>query len=465
MSAPPLKPGASASARLRRAGREFLEPLGLPAETPPDWHERALGTFADQLRKNRSLRLYLDICTRCGACAGQCQFFLGTGDPENMPVARAELMRKVYRRHFTAAGRLGGHIGLGEELTGEVLQQWYAYFYQCSECRRCAVFCPYGIDTAEITRAAREILASVGMAPKYVVEVVNKAHKVGNNMGIPEAAWRDSCAFLEEEMKEETGAEIRIPVDREGAEVLLVPPSADLFANPDTMIGYAKLFHAAGVSWTTSTRAGEAGNFGLFLGYDQLKALNRRIVDEARRLRVRRVVIGECGHAWRVAQAFMDTLNGPLDFLESPRPEHICEFALRMIRDGSVRLDRSANDGRKVTYHDPCNLARAGGLIEEPRALLRAAAADFREMAPGTIRERTFCCGGGGGMLADELMDVRMKGAKPRIDAFRASGAGFLATPCAICKAQLSAAFQHHGVEGEVGGVMDLVGRALVINP
>jgi Fe-S oxidoreductase len=430
---------------------------------PPDWQTTAVRKLDELCQQRRSLQLSLDLCVRCGACADKCQFFLGTGDPNNMPVARAELLRKVYRRHFTASGKLAGRLAGAEELTEEVIEQWYTYFYQCSECRRCAVFCPFGIDTAEITSAAREVMASVGVATKYVTEVIKKAHEIGNNMGIPEAAWRDSCQFLEEEMKAETGADIRIPVNEEGAEVLLVPPSADLFANTDTMIGYAKLFHAAGVSWTTSTYASEAGNFGLFLNFEHLQKVNKRLVDAAHQLKVKRMVIGECGHAWRAAQAFMDTMNGPLDFLEAPRPEHICEFAARVIRRGGLRLNKAVHDGQTVTYHDPCNLARAGALLEEPREILRAVVNDFREMPADTIRQRTFCCGAGGGMLADELMDVRMKGAKPRVEAFQASGANCLATPCAICKAQLPAAFEHYRVKAPVVGVMDLLGKAIVL--
>jgi Fe-S oxidoreductase len=463
MKAPALAPGASASRRSYAAKKALLTPLGLPAERPSDWQSAAVHKLDELLGQRRSLRLSLDLCVRCGACADKCQFFLGTGDPNNMPVARAELLRKVYRRHCTASGKLAGRLAGAEALTEPVLDQWYTYFYQCSECRRCAVFCPFGIDTAEVTAAAREVMASIGVATKYVTEVVKKAHEIGNNLGIPEAAWRDSCQFLEQEMKEETGRDIRIPVNEQGAEVLLVPPSADLFANTDTMIGYAKLFHAAGISWTTSTYASEGGNFGLFLNYEHLQKVNRRLVDAARQLKVKRLVMGECGHAWRAAQAFMDTLNGPLDFLESPCPEHICEFAVRIFRLGGLRLNKAANDGQKVTYHDPCNLARAGGLTEEPREILRAVVTDFREMAADTIRERTFCCGAGGGLLADELMDVRMKGAKPRVEAFQATGANCLATPCAICKAQLPAAFQHYGVEAPVVGVMDLLGKAIVI--
>jgi Fe-S oxidoreductase len=463
MKAPPLIPHVSANVHAHRAKRELLEPLGLPPPLPADWRDRALNKFDELLHQRRSLRLSLDICVRCGACADKCPFLLGTGDPNNMPVARAELLRKVYRRYFTTAGKLAGRLAAAEDLTETVLDEWFTYFYQCSECRRCAVFCPFGVDTAELTMAAREILAAIGLAPKYTAEVIKKVHDVGNNLGIPEAAWLDTCQFLEEELKEQTGQDINIPVNQAGAEVLLVPPSADAFANTDTMMGYAKFFHAAGISWTTSTYASEAGNFGLFFSYEQMQKINRRLVESARALRVKRLVLGECGHAWRAAQAFMDTFNGPLDFLEKPCPQHICELAARAIREGRLKLDKTANSSMSVTYHDPCNLARGGGLTEEPREILRAVVNDYREMPADTIREKTFCCGGGGGLLTEELMDTRMKGAKPRVEAFRSTGATHLVTPCAICKAQLPVAFKHHGVDAQVAGVMDLLGRAIVL--
>lgn len=463
MEIPQLHPDACLGVQAHRAKKELLAPLGLPPEMPPDWREKALCKFDELLKQRRSLSLYLDICVRCGACADKCPFFLGTGDPKNMPVARAELLRKVYRRHFTVAGKVAGSLAAGEELTDTVLQEWFTYFYQCSECRRCAVFCPFGVDTAEITMAAREVMASIGVAPKYVTEVIKKAHETGNNIGIPEAAWIDSCQFLEEELKEQTGLDIKVPVNQAGAEVLLVPPSADVFVNTDTMMGYARFFHAVGITWTTSSYASEAANFGMFLNYDQLKKVNRRMLDAAGQLGVKRLVMGECGHAWRAAQAFMDTLNGPVDFLEPPCPEHILELAARYIRAGRLKLNKSANDGLTVTYHDPCNLARAGGLLEEPREILRAVVNDFREMPADTIREKTFCCGAGAGLLTDELMPTRMKGAKPRMEAFRTTGATHLAVPCAICKAQFPVAFKHYGVDAQVVGVMDLLGKAIVL--
>jgi len=435
--------------------------LGLPTERVEDWQDKALATFDRLLAKNRALKVFMDSCVRCGACTDKCHYYLGTGDPNNMPVARAELLRELYRRVYTPAGRLAQRLRGGPPLDEGMLEQWNIYFWQCSQCRRCSVYCPYGIDTAEITWAAREIMASIGVAPKYTTEVIAKVYTVGNNLGIPPAAWKDSAEFLEDEMYEETGVKVELPVDREGVDVLLIPPSADMFANPDTAIGYAKIFHAAGISWTTSTYASEGGNFGLFLDHRDLKKVNKRMVDAARQLNVRKMVMGECGHAWRAAQAFTCTVSGPLDFLEAPRPQHILELTLELIRKGALDLVKSRNDDIVATYHDPCNVARAGGLVNEPREVLKAVVNNFIEMPRDCIREYTFCCGGGGGMLADEIMELRMAGGKPRADAVRITGANTLVTPCAICKAQLPHVMKHWELPVEVSGVVDLVARAM----
>ena len=291
--APGIRIGASQGQRCHPAKEKDMLKIDLPEECLPDWKGAMLKKMAEVLDKYRSVRLFLDICVKCGACADKCQFFLGTGDPKNMPVARADLLRKVYKRYFTRGGKIWGRANEAEELDETVLQDWYTYFYQCSECRRCSVFCPYGIDTAEITMAAREIMAAAGVATKYVTEVVAKVYDAGNNLGIWPAAWKDNCSFLEEDLKDTEGLDIKFPVDAVGAEVLLVPPSADNFVNTNTMIGYAKMFHAAGVSWTTSTYCNEGGNFGLFLNYANLKKVNNRILEAARQLKVKKIYWGE----------------------------------------------------------------------------------------------------------------------------------------------------------------------------
>ncbi len=475
---PILRRDAMAGSRPYVASEKINEALGFPGKLAEGWRERAIAKLGELLDNSRALRVYLDACVHCGACTDKCHYFLGTGDPKNMPVARQDLVRKVYRRYFTLSGKLFPKLVGAEDLTEEVLEDWYRYFNQCSECRRCSVYCPYGIDTAEITMAAKEVMDWVGVGQKYTNEIIGKVHKIGNNLGLPGPALKNTLETLEEEVKEQTGVDVRFPVDEEGAEVMVVVPSADFFAEPHvySLIGYAKVFHAAGISWTLSSHASEAGNFGLFIGStEQMKAIAVRVREAALALRARRIVVGECGHAWRVAYSFWNTLIGPFDFLDPryPAPEHICEVTYGLMRRGAIAFDREKNDGRIVTFHDSCNVARGSGMggiprgqFILPREIIRAACNHFHDMAPETIHEHTFCCGGGGGLLTDELLELRVKGALPRMEALKAvvdeHGVNFMATICAICKAQFSKVLPYYNFDMDlIGGVHQLVGDAI----
>ncbi len=475
---PILARDAMAGSKPYVASDKINEGIGFPGKLVENWQAKAIDKMGELLGKYRALPVFLDACVHCGACTDKCHYFLGTGDPKNMPVARQDLFRKVYRRYFTWSGKLFPKLVGAEDLTESVLEDWYRYFNQCSECRRCSVYCPYGIDTAEITMAAKEIMDSIGVGQKYTNEIIGKVHKIGNNLGLPGPALRNTLETLEEEVKEETGLDVRFPVDEKGAEVLVVTPSADFFAEPHvySLIGYAKVFHAAGIRWTMSSHASEAGNFGLFNGsYDHMKRIALRVREAALELGVKRIVVGECGHAWRVAYSFWNTLIGPFDFLDSrhPVPQHICELTYDLMQRGAISFEREKNDQRVVTFHDSCNVARGagmggipGGQFILPRAIIRAACNHFHDMAPDTIHEHTFCCGGGGGLLTDELLDLRVKGALPRMEALQqvvdAHGVNFMATICAICKAQFSKVLPYYKFDMEmVGGVHQLVGDAI----
>ena len=477
---PQMKEGATFGGKSHLAPKTDLASLGFPTELVPDWKEKAVAKLAELLTKYKSLQVYLDICVKCGSCTDKCQFYLGTKDPRNMPVARQELLRKVYRRYFTLGGKVLGPLVDAEDLTREVLEEWFIYFHQCSECRRCSVFCPYGIDTAEITMAAREVMDTVGYGAKYPLQTINKAITVGNNLGMPGPAIRSTLDFMEEEAKEQTGVAVKFPMDVKGADVLLITPSADFFASPhiESLAGYAKVFHQAGISWTLSSYASEAGNFGLFNGnLEHMRKIASRIRVGIEEIKPKRLVHGECGHAWRVAYSFWNTLIGPFDSLDPkyPAPQHICEFTNDLIKRGALKLDKTANDEFVVTFHDSCNVARAtrmgdrpGGQFEIPRAVIKAVCNKYVDMHPDTIREKTFCCGAGGGLLADEIIDVRIKGAMPRMQAYKAikdsHGANFFALICAICKAQFTKMFPYYGFPmEEVGGIHQLVGRAIVL--
>jgi len=461
-----------------RADAATSEALGYPGEPVENWQALAIARLGELVAGNRALRVFMDTCTRCGACTDKCHYYLGTHDPNNMPVARQELLRSVWRRHHTWSGRWLPWLVGARELTREMLDDWYRYFHQCSECRRCAVFCPKGIDTSELSMAGREILASVGLGQRYTQTIVEKAGRLGNNLGFKPAALQDVLQNLEEDILEETGVAVRLPLDRPGCEILVVTPSADFFAEPhvDGLIGYAKVLHAAGVSWTFSSHASEAANFGLFNGnLDHERQLAERLVEAVRRLGVSRLVIGECGHAWRVAGERLPALAGDLSMLARGRAEHLCELSVELLDSGRIRLDPVRNAGVVATYHDSCNVARgammgerADGAFELPRRLLRAAVPTVVEMADGTTRRETFCCGGGGGTLTDELMPLRVQGAEPRARALRRvverDAVTHLVAICAICKTQFDSVLPAHELgEVRVTSLHALVGEALVL--
>jgi Fe-S oxidoreductase len=456
------------------------EPLGYPGELLDNWQEVAIAKMGELLKKYRSFRVFLDACVKCGACTDKCHYLLGTADPKNMPVARQDLLRQVYRRYFTWGGKLFPNLVGAQDLTKEVLDDWYNYYHQCSQCRRCSVFCPYGIDTAEISMAAREIMDCVGKGQKYCNEIISKVYKIGNNLGLPKPALRDTLDGLEEDIKLDTDVDVRLPLDEAGAEILVVTPSADFFAEPhiDGLVGYAKVFHQAGISWTLSSHASEAANFGMFIGsYENMRRISLRIREAALDLKVKRIVFGECGHAWRVAYSFLNTLAGPFDFLDQryPIPQHICEFTYDLLQRGALKLDKSANDHRRVTFHDSCNVARAsrmgnipGGQFIIPRTIIKAACNYYYDMPADTIHDQTFCCGGGGGLLTDDLMELRVKGALPRMEALKHVvdnyGVTHMAAICAICKSQFTKVLPFYGFQlDQIVSVHQLVSDAIIL--
>ncbi len=458
------------------------QPFDEDWQLPENWKEIILKGMEERLNKYRSFRLFMDICVRCGACADKCHFYIGSGDPKNMPVLRTELMRSVYRKYFTMPGKLLGKFGGARELTEDVLKEWFYYFYQCTECRRCSVYCPYGIDTCEITMMGRELLSLVGINIGWVVEPASNCFRTGNHLGVPPHAFADTVEFAVDEVEELTGIRVDASVNRKGAEVLFIVPSADYFATPHwyTFMGYLMLFHEIGLDYTWSSYASEGGNFGLFHSAEMLKRLNAKMYAEAKRLGVKWIMGGECGHMWRVVHQYMDTVNGPADFLEEPvspitgtrfentkstKMVHICEFTADLIKSNKLKLDPSRNDHWKITFHDSCNTARGMGILEEPRYVINNVCNNFYEMPESTIRENTFCCGSGAGLGNDENMEMRLRGGLPRANAVKhvheQHGVNMLTCICAIDRAVLPTLMDYWVPGMEVSGIHELVGNAL----
>jgi Fe-S oxidoreductase len=459
-------------------------PLDEDWKLPSNWKEIILEGIRERLDKYRSLKIFMDICVRCGACADKCHFYLGSGDPKNMPVLRAELLRSVYRKDFSLAGKLMGKMVGARELTEDVVKEWFMYFFQCTECRRCSLFCPYGIDTAEITMMGRELLNLLGLNIDWVVGPVANCYMNGNHLGIQPHAFKDMIEFFVDEIEAVNGIRCEPTFNRKGAEVLFITPSGDVFADPGTytLMGYLMLFHEIGLDYTWSTYASEGGNFGMFTSHEMMKRLNAKMYAEAKRLGVKYIIGGECGHMWRVINQYMDTMNGPADFLEVPvspitgtrfdnaestRMIHIVEFTADLIKNGKLKLDPSRNDNLVMTYHDSCNTSRGMGFFEEPRYVIQNVCNNFHEMPPNTIREQTFCCGSGSGLNNDEFMEMRMRGGLPRANAVRyvhdKFGVNALSCICAIDRAVLTALMDYWVPDVTVYGVHELVANALVM--
>jgi Fe-S oxidoreductase len=294
----------------------------------------------------------------------------------------------------------------------------------------------------------------------------------------------NSIEGMVDDIETVTGIRINPSFNRKGAEILFVTPSGDLFADPGTFtcMGYMMLFHELGLDYTWSTYASEGGNFGFFTSNEMAKRLNSKIYAEAKRLGVKYIIGGECGHMWRVLTQYMDTWNGPTDFMEVPvspitgtrfenakstKMIHITEFTADLIKNNKLKLDPSRNDDLIVTYHDSCNTARGMGLLEEPRYIIKHVCNKFHEMPEDTIREKTFCCGSGTGLNASENMELRMRGGLPRANAVKyvheKHGVNMLSNICAIDRATLSASMDYWVPGVRVTGVHEMVANALIM--
>ncbi|HEY3359233.1 MAG TPA: (Fe-S)-binding protein [Polyangia bacterium] len=426
-----------------------------------DRPRRFLDAFAAVL-KHSSYGFILDHFARlgqkCGRCGVECPVYQATGRDADVPCARSDLLLRVYRRHFTAEGRLMARLLATAPLVDADLDVMAEAYYRCTACRRCNAACPMGLDHGIITHLGRYLLSEIGIAPKALHVSVREqlAGKTGNTSAIPVPALLDTLSFLEEELKEKYGRDVKFPVDVVGAEYVFFPAVSDYLLEPDTLMGQAAVFHATGDSWTIGTGYFDGINYGLFYNDRFLEDIIHKEVAEVRRLAGKKVLIGECGHASRSAKAFIPTYGGAAP----PEVVNILEYTDRAIRGGKLRLRRDVVKER-VTYHDPCNLARSGWVVDQPRRILRAFIDDFVEMEPHG--RANYCCGGGAGTVSmDEMRKFRTSiGGKRKAEQLRATGAHYVVAPCANCKKQLREVIEDHHLDMEVIGLHDLVLRAI----
>ncbi len=410
----------------------------------------ALQVLEKQL--NRPLAAAIEVCARCGICAETCHYYVSEPKLEHVPAYRSEQLRKVYRRKHDFFGRFFPQWVNAQDLDENMLEKMAEMaFSQCTLCRRCTFNCPMGVDTPLMMRVIRGMATAAGKAPEILEMLADAAIEKGKDPSMFRGLFIEQIAEMEKELQAMTGDPTsQITVERPGARVLYVA-----LAGSHTILPPAVIFNAVKEDWTLSIY--EAANYGVFLGDTaRAKEIAKRIIDEAKELKVQEVVVAECGHAcaslvWEAPNWFGETF--PF------RMRSIVELFAEYIEQGRLTLDPSANP-EPITYHDSCNLARTSGIYREPRIILKAVAQNFREMTPNGLEN--YCCGGGGGLVAlPEYDERRMAAGRPKVEQIRKSGARIVAAACENCRLQLGDLNQHYGLNVEITALADLIVKAM----
>jgi Fe-S oxidoreductase len=402
-------------------------------------------------RMNRQLLYYLDICTRCSICKDACHQYVTTKDVLYLPAYRAEIIRRVYKKYFTRSGKFYPALSEGSEIDEKLLDDLYQTAYACTGCRRCMYYCPFSIDTTWFMAVAKAMLIAAGRGSQMLTELAGAAVVKGENIGLFKDIIIETLKDTEKELQEKVSdPKAEIPIDKKGADMLYVA-----LAGTHTILPAAVIFHKAGASWTLSMF--EAANYGYFLGdVGQSVAIAKRIIDEAKTLEAKEIVITECGHAYRVMQFLYEAwTKEKLPF----KIRGIVELMAEYIEQGKIKLT-----GDKIkeplTYHDPCQVGRNAGFYEEPRYIVNQVAADFREMTPN--REKSWCCGGGGGLVAQpDMDDLRIRTGEIKRDQIIKTGARIVVSPCENCRLQLDSLNEKYNMNIKITSIMDLVANAI----
>jgi len=435
---------AATPAALEQRARAVIASLAAPDA------RKAAQAFAAQA--GRDVAIQLEACVNCGQCAEACHFYIVTGDPRYTPVYKLRPMLKAYQRErapFRTARKL---LGLTPpEPSAQELTAWSELLYDsCNLCGRCTLVCPMGIDIAGLVRRAREAMSVAGFAPPDLYKAAQRALDTGSPVGVGWPALRRQIEIQEAE----TG--LKVPVDVAGADYLVVLSSMEIIGYSEVIGALARVFSQAGVSWTIPSVGFEATNVGVQLGSRDVAAvLLARIVEAADRLRVKYVISPECGHAYSALRWEGPNLLGrPYAF----KVVQITELLDQLTREG--RLRTRGKDARRLTYHDPCQIVRRGGVAEAPRRLMHGVSGNFVEM-PAAGAE-SFCCGGGGGVSAihraEKLRFAAFACKKRQVDA---TGAEALVTSCSNCRNVLEEAIDEYGMTLPVLGLTELVAQHL----
>jgi Fe-S oxidoreductase len=410
---------------------------------------KGLNAFKEQI--DAPAAAFFSSCVHCGMCSEACLFFTETGDPAKTPIHKLEPLRKTWWQEYTFLGRLAKAVGLSKPVTDAELTEWETLVYDsCTLCGRCSMVCPVGNDITYMLRKMREGMAASGHAPPGLIGATQRAVTIGSPMGVKLPALQAQIRYTEEE----TG--LSIPVDVEGADYMLLLSSMEIMNFPEFIGAVAKIFKQAGVSWTISSEAFEATNSGIQIGVSEIAAeLVERVVRAAEKLKVRNVISPECGHAYMAIRWEGPNLIGrPYGF----HVVHILELLDDLRKEG--RLKTTGKEPQRLTYHDPCQISRRGGVVEQPRNLVNMVAGDYVEMPDsGTMN---WCCGAGGGVSSNERADqLRLKvfnRKKAQLDAVRPDA---IVSACSNCRIHLEDGLEEYHMDIPVLSLTETIAQHL----
>ena len=425
----------------------------------------------------QQLTLSLDHCACCQTCVESCPIYVASGrDEVYRPTFRSEVFRRIVKKYGKPGGKLLAKLkGEDIELNVTTILRLLESAYRCTLCPRCAQACPMGVDNALLTREIRKLFSmELGIAPKEIHEKGSVLQlRVGSSTGMNAHAAKDNIEFLDEEIREQTGLTIHTPWDKQGAEVLLIHNAGEILSWPENPMAYAIILEAAGISWTMSSEiAGyDSVNYGLWYDDAQFARVGIRQMEAAKKLGVKKIVLGECGHGHKASMVTADRLL-PKD-LDIPL-ESAMSFLRDIVMSGRLQLDPARNNF-PVTLHDPCNMVRMMGIVRPQREILTAICPQFREMAPRGVEN--YCCGGGSGfaiMSSYNFEDWRFSVAgrmklKQILEAFAdcpgAETKKYVCAPCSNCKGQFRDLFKYYDVWERsgilYGGLAELIVNAM----
>jgi Fe-S oxidoreductase/ActR/RegA family two-component response regulator len=412
---------------------------------------------------NRQMLGSLAACVHCGMCTDSCHYVQANPeDPTFAPAYKADQVRKIFKRHFDWTGRVFPWlVGAKKNYTDDDLEKLKdTVFGKCTNCRRCSVNCPMGVDFASLNRMTRGLLTSVGIMPEGMAVVSKDQWELGNQMGVLKEDYLETLEWMSDELEKEVeDPKARIPVDKMDADVVYAINPREVKYDPRTISDAAKIFYIAGESWTMPSEGWDMTNFGLFTGDDDLGgAAARRLYEKVAEVRGKKLVLTECGHGYRSTRCEGPNWAG----MDVPfAMESSVVTMLRYIKEGRIKVDKTKNPG-SFTYHDSCNNARSCGMYEEPRELLSLVVSDFREMTPN--RAENYCCtGGGGAMSMAEYTPLRLKSGKVKADQLKATGTKTVVTSCHNCVDGLTDVIRHYKLGMKVTQLVNLVSNAIVV--